>query len=93
MANNATIDIRGTDDQTPLMEASYYGQLDLVKKLLELGANPSLEIVSGPYSGKTACLMAKIQNATDIVRFFKIEGCFHPNNFKLGSYNIGVLLL
>ena len=56
------------------MEASYYGQLEVVKKLLEFGANPSLEVMNGPYSGKTACLMAKLRNATDIVQFFKSEG-------------------
>ena len=45
VANNATIDIRGTDGQTPLMKASYYGQLEVVKKLLNLGADPSLEVL------------------------------------------------
>ena len=74
VANNANIEIRGTDGQTPLMEGSYKGQLDVVKKLLDLGADPSLEVLNGPYSGKTACLMAKLRNVTDIVQFFKSEG-------------------
>ena len=74
VANNANIEIRGTDGQTPLMEGSYKGQLDVVKKLLDLGADPSLEVLNGPYSGKTACLMAKLRNVTDFVQFFKSEG-------------------
>ena len=58
----------------PEKTCPFYLYSVVVKKLLDLGADQSLEVLKGPYSGKTACLMAKVRNSTDIVQFFKSEG-------------------
>ena len=46
----------------------------MLKKLIELGADPELKAVSGVYEGKTACSQAIFQNAVEVVEYFKENG-------------------
>ena len=71
MTNNASIDINDDNGRTSLMIASSYGHSDIVKKLIELKANPKLRASSGVYEGKTACSQAIFQNVVDVVKYFK----------------------
>ncbi len=73
--NGAKVDLPDKDGITPLLQASYYGDVNLVKFLLKNGANIDL----ADNEGNTALHYASIQGKSEVAKLLLNEGA-DPNS-------------
>lgn len=79
------VDVEDHEANTPLSEAACYGELDIVKFLLEQGANPD----SQNKHGKTPLFRATYNGHEEVVRFLLESGANPKTDAGIGGEEVG----